>query len=89
MSRRGSVSTLDVAKTYFDCSFNVLLLPSTPAGAYRLLVIGRKRLPTPATGKSGRVEVLWGEVTSVGENLSELRTTLGANSYETSTRGEF
>lgn len=51
-------------------------------------MVGRKRLPTPATGKKGRVEVLWGEVTAVGERLSELKVILGESSYQTKTRGE-
>ncbi|TFY59445.1 hypothetical protein EVJ58_g5774 [Rhodofomes roseus] len=49
---------------------------------YRLLVVGKKRLPDPE-GKS----VFWGSTSIVDHDLKRLQGELGGNVYETATRG--
>jgi len=58
---------------------------------YRLITIGKKKLPDPqhtADGNSRKKEIFWATVTAVGDDLHELETGLDAKSYETKTRGE-
>ncbi|KAI0937211.1 hypothetical protein AcW1_001252 [Taiwanofungus camphoratus] len=58
---------------------------------FRLLVVGKKSLPDPeATGEgkgSGRNQVFWSTITTVGEDLKKLQDGLGPKEYETKTRG--
>lgn len=55
---------------------------------YRLVSIGKKRLPDPSGPASGRKETFWGTVTAVGDDLASLEKGLGRKEYETKTRGE-
>jgi hypothetical protein len=52
---------------------------------YRLITIGKKKLPDPAA--KGRHDVFWGTVTSIGDDLLGLVEGLGPKTYETKTRG--
>lgn len=52
---------------------------------YRLLTIGKKKLPEPHG--TGRKETFWGTITSLGEDLHDLVEGLGPKTYETKTRG--
>lgn len=56
---------------------------------YRLLTIGKKHLPDPEQGGSGkgRKETFWATVTAVGDDLHSLEKGLGEKTYETKTRG--
>ncbi|KAF9478230.1 hypothetical protein BDN70DRAFT_880182 [Pholiota conissans] len=57
---------------------------------YRLITVGKKRLPdpdSPGTGGSKRKEMFWATVTAVGDDLSQLAEGLGEKTYETKTRG--
>jgi len=56
---------------------------------YRLLVIGKKHLPDPEVGGSGkgRKEIFWATVVTVGDDLHSLERGLGEKTYETKTRG--
>ncbi|KAF7768341.1 hypothetical protein Agabi119p4_7584 [Agaricus bisporus var. burnettii] len=57
---------------------------------YRLITIGKKRLPDPEKigARGGRhKEVFWGTVTAQGDNLDELRSVFGPKEYSTKTRG--
>ncbi|KAH9480344.1 hypothetical protein JR316_0006942 [Psilocybe cubensis] len=57
---------------------------------YRLITVGKKRLPNPEAKKeTGKLtkETFWGTVTSVGNDLDSLVKGLGQKSYETKTRG--
>jgi len=56
---------------------------------YRLVSIGKKRLPDPSGPGSGRKETFWGTVTAVGDDLASLEKGLGRKEYETKTRGEY
>ena len=69
---------------------HMLLIPSGKKGAegskpHRLLLVGRKHLPK---ARSGRPDVMWGEIIEVGDDLAQLKERLGPYSYETKTRGE-
>lgn len=57
---------------------------------YRLVTIGKKRLPDPENlGSTSRRKVIfWATVTALGDDLDELRSGLGPKTYETKTRGE-
>ncbi|KAJ7578168.1 hypothetical protein C8J56DRAFT_357569 [Mycena floridula] len=57
-----------------------------PKKRYRLIVVGKKRLPDPAR-VHGRKESAWATVTRVGDDLDELEKGLGEKTYETKTRG--
>lgn len=56
---------------------------------YRLITIGKKQLPDPEQGGSGkgRKETFWATVTAVGDDLHSLEKGLGEKTYETKTRG--
>lgn len=56
---------------------------------FRLITIGKRRLPDPAVGRGGkgRKETFWAAVTAAGDNLISLERGLGEKSYETKTRG--
>ncbi|RPD65147.1 hypothetical protein L227DRAFT_591317 [Lentinus tigrinus ALCF2SS1-6] len=62
-----------------------------PKGAtkkrFRLLVLGKKALPDPEATGSGRHQVFWATITTIGEDLKKLEEGLGARTYETKTRG--
>jgi hypothetical protein len=53
---------------------------------FRLIIIGKKSLPSPEHGKH---DPFWATVITVGENLHDLEEGLGEKSYETKTRGMF
>jgi len=52
---------------------------------YRLITMGKKQLPDP--DHSGRKDIFWATVATVGEDLDLLEEGLGEKSYETKTRG--
>ena len=52
---------------------------------YRLITVGKKKLPDPAA--KGRHDVFWGTVTSIGDDLLDIVEGLGPKTYETKTRG--
>ena len=57
---------------------------------YRLITVGKKRLPDPKAKTPGRgnsKEKFWATVTAVGDDLDSLEAGLEAKSYETKTRG--
>ena len=57
---------------------------------YRLITVGKKRLPDPESSASGgghRKETFWATVTAVGDDLGELAQGFEAKTYETKTRG--
>ncbi|KAJ3501724.1 hypothetical protein NLJ89_g9212 [Agrocybe chaxingu] len=57
---------------------------------YRLITIGKKKLPDPEhhdSGESWRKDTFWAIVTAVGDDLHQLEQGLEARSYETKTRG--
>ena len=57
---------------------------------FRLITIGKKRLPnpqSPGTNESRRKQLFWATVTAVGDDLTSLEKGLGGKSYETKTRG--
>ncbi|KAK7458694.1 hypothetical protein VKT23_009693 [Stygiomarasmius scandens] len=56
---------------------------------YRLITVGKKKLPDPEHGGPGKgpKEAFWATVTSVGEDLDQLEKGLGEKNYETKTRG--
>ena len=56
---------------------------------YRLLLIGKKHLPDPDIGGSGRgrKQIFWATVTTIGDDLRALEKGLGEKTYETKTRG--
>ncbi|KAG6856433.1 hypothetical protein H0H87_004560 [Tephrocybe sp. NHM501043] len=60
-----------------------------PKKRFRLITIGKKRLPDPEGGgvSKGRKETFWATVTSVGNDLRSLQQGLGERTYETKTRG--
>ncbi|ESK90079.1 hypothetical protein Moror_7857 [Moniliophthora roreri MCA 2997] len=62
---------------------------NTSRKRFRLVTIGKKKLPDPERGGAGkgRKETFWGTVTKVGDNLDELENGLGEKTYETKTRG--
>ena len=55
---------------------------------YRLITIGKKKLPNPSSSVGKRKETFWATVTSVGDNLGNLVEKLGPREYETKTRGD-
>jgi len=55
---------------------------------YRLLSIGKKRLPDTSEPGSQRKETFWATVTAVGDDLASLERGQGRKEYETKTRGE-
>ncbi|KAL0579935.1 hypothetical protein V5O48_002106 [Marasmius crinis-equi] len=56
---------------------------------YRLVTIGKKKLPEASSGGSGRgrKDTFWATVTKVGDDLDALEKGLGDKTYETKTRG--
>ncbi|KAF8957285.1 hypothetical protein BDZ97DRAFT_1670316 [Flammula alnicola] len=57
---------------------------------YRLITVGKKKLPdpeSPGRGGSRRKEMFWASVTAVGDDLDSLEKGLGEKMYETKTRG--
>lgn len=62
-----------------------------PKKRFRLITVGKKQLPDPEQGGSGkgRKETFWATVTSVGDDLHSLEQGLGEKTYETKTRGMF
>ncbi|THU89136.1 hypothetical protein K435DRAFT_830440 [Dendrothele bispora CBS 962.96] len=56
---------------------------------YRLITVGKKKLPGPVHGGAGkgRKETFWTTVTRVGEDLDQVEKGLDQRSYETKTRG--
>ena len=57
---------------------------------FRLMIIGKKRLPdpqNPGSNESRRKELFWATVTAVGNDLTSLEKGFGEKSYETKTRG--
>ncbi|KAH9950999.1 hypothetical protein B0H21DRAFT_413389 [Amylocystis lapponica] len=58
---------------------------------FRLLVVGKKSLPDPEAGGSGkgsgRNQVFWATITTIGEDLIKLQEGLGEKEDETKTRG--
>jgi len=57
---------------------------------FRLVTIGKKRLPDPqslGSNESRRKELFWATVTAVGDDLISLEKGLGEKTYETKTRG--
>lgn len=59
---------------------------------FRLITIGKKRLPDPqssGSNESRRKELFWATVTAIGDDLTSLEKGLGEKSYETKTRGSF
>jgi hypothetical protein len=56
---------------------------------YRFVTVGKKHLPDPEVGGkgTGRKQVFWADVTSVGDDLHALEKGLGEKTYETKTRG--
>ncbi|RDX51857.1 hypothetical protein OH76DRAFT_1470623 [Lentinus brumalis] len=54
---------------------------------FRLLILGKKALPDPDAKGSGRHQVFWATVSTVGDDLKKLEEGLGARTYETKTRG--
>lgn len=56
---------------------------------YRLISIGKKSLPNPNHGGSGRgrKDAFWATVTAVGDDMEALNQGLGEKTYETKTRG--
>lgn len=55
-----------------------------PKKHYRLLTLGKKRLPEAEGGH----EVFWATVTAVGDDLHNLERGFEGQTYETTTRGE-
>ena len=62
---------------------------STTKQHYRLITVGKKKLPDPEGHVSGsrRKETFWATVTAVGDDLGSLEKGLGEKTYETKTRG--
>lgn len=57
---------------------------------FRLITIGKKRLPdpqSPGSNESRRKELFWATVTVIGDDLTSLEKGLGEKSYETKKRG--
>lgn len=84
--------------------FQMLLIPGPPKSKlgtapaqtigvakkhHRLISIGKKSLPNPNHGGSGRgrKEAFWATVTVVGDDMEALNRGLGEKTYETKTRG--
>ena len=90
------ITSSDRSTTLTDSAtrFSILLLPNPTADdesipvedrikPYRYILVGKKRLPDVHASH----EVLWGSVTSVGDNLSSLKEELGSQTYQTQTLG--
>ncbi|KAF5362696.1 hypothetical protein D9758_011745 [Tetrapyrgos nigripes] len=62
---------------------------TTKKKKYRLITVGKKKLPDPGQGGTGRgrKETFWATVTKVGEDLDALEKGLDEMTYETKTRG--
>jgi hypothetical protein len=62
---------------------------STTMQHYRLITVGKKKLPDPEGRGSGsrRKEIFWATVTAVGDDLASLEKGLGGKTYDTKTRG--
>lgn len=63
---------------------------TTTKKQYRLITIGKKKLPDPEGQDSEgtrKKEIFWATVTACGDNLAELEKGLGEKTYETKTRG--
>ncbi|KIK00090.1 hypothetical protein K443DRAFT_679452, partial [Laccaria amethystina LaAM-08-1] len=62
---------------------------STTKQHYRLITVGKKKLPDPEGRGSGsrRKEIFWATVTAVGDDLASLEKGLGGKTYDTKTRG--
>lgn len=62
---------------------------STTKQHYRLITVGKKKLPDPEGHGSGsrRKEIFWATVTAVGDDLASLEKGLGEKTYDTKTRG--
>ena len=93
----GDTQTQDPTKTE-DTEMEVIQpgADAVPASAdpdikntkYRLITVGKKRLPDPkAPGRGNSKEKFWATVTAVGDDLDSLEAGLEAKSYETRTRG--
>ncbi|KAJ6483852.1 hypothetical protein C8R47DRAFT_1017555 [Mycena vitilis] len=54
---------------------------------YRLVTLGKKKLPDPDAHHGGRKESFWATVTAVGDDLEVLEKGMGEKTYETKTRG--
>ncbi|EPQ60362.1 hypothetical protein GLOTRDRAFT_31016 [Gloeophyllum trabeum ATCC 11539] len=56
---------------------------------FRVITVGKKQLPDPDSGGSGRgrKETFWATVSAVGDDLHKLESGLGEKEYETKTRG--
>lgn len=63
---------------------------TTTRKQYRLITIGKKKLPDPEgqdSGETRKKETFWATVTACGNNLTELEKGLGEKTYETKTKG--
>jgi len=58
-----------------------------PKKHFRLITIGKKRLPDPE-GRHGK-KVFWASVTAIGDDLHSLEQGLEEHSYQTKTRGTY
>lgn len=65
--------------------FQIVLSPRG-GRRYRLITIGRKRMPEVRDGRAG--ERVWGFVDKVGRRPSQVEDLLDRHQYETATRGE-
>jgi hypothetical protein len=54
---------------------------------YRLITVGKKKLPDSESGSGLKKETFWASVTAVGEDLSKLAQAFEAQTYDTKTRG--
>ncbi|KZT30877.1 hypothetical protein NEOLEDRAFT_1083382 [Neolentinus lepideus HHB14362 ss-1] len=63
--------------------------PEGHAKKFRVITVGKKQLPDPSGGGSGRgrKETFWATVSTVGDDLHKLESGLGEKEYETKTRG--
>jgi hypothetical protein len=68
--------------------FMVLATGEPGARAFRILVVGRKRLPEIVPGRADPEERHWAVVTRVTTDPEEIREELSAKRYVTITRGE-
>jgi hypothetical protein len=62
---------------------------STTKQHYRLITVGKKKLPDPEGHGSGshRKEMFWATITAVGDDLATLEKGLGGKTYDTKTPG--
>lgn len=97
---RSQVETIEEGNIYFSYRPRVereephgsedvqnLYLVLSPRGkrVYRLVIIGRQRLPEPKQGGKSR---MWGFVSMVAKESKKIVDELGAVDYQTKTRGE-